>query len=222
MADLIIVRHAQASFGADDYDVLSELGWQQSRWLGEHFKALGMGFDRLIVGSQRRHRETAEGVADTLGLSHELEVRPGLNEYDFKSVVAGYFADRPIPDDFKSDRRTHFRILRDALLAWSRDEISGELPERWLDFEKRVSDVLLELNKEKDQRILAISSGGPISMSLKHVLELTPDVMIRLNLQMKNTGYSRYVSGGNAIYLNLFNATPHLDPPDRSHAVTYS
>src|SRR5690606_40460973 len=38
---ILLVRHAQASFGTDDYDRLSELGRQQARWLGEYFAARG-------------------------------------------------------------------------------------------------------------------------------------------------------------------------------------
>ena len=58
MAELVLVRHGQASFGADDYDRLSELGWQQSRWLGEYFRERGAAFDLILRGSLRRHAET--------------------------------------------------------------------------------------------------------------------------------------------------------------------
>ena len=34
--ELWLVRHGQAAFATGDYDRLTDLGWQQSRWLGEH------------------------------------------------------------------------------------------------------------------------------------------------------------------------------------------
>jgi len=37
MSEIFLVRHAQASFGTDNYDELSDIGWQQSRLLGEYF-----------------------------------------------------------------------------------------------------------------------------------------------------------------------------------------
>ena len=43
MSMLHLVRHGQASFGADDYDKLSELGWQQSRRLGEYWRSKQIG-----------------------------------------------------------------------------------------------------------------------------------------------------------------------------------
>ena len=42
MSELYLVRHAQASFGAANYDQLSDLGHQQSRWLGDHLGMRGM------------------------------------------------------------------------------------------------------------------------------------------------------------------------------------
>ena len=35
MAELYLIRHAQASFGADSYDRLSDLGHQQRQSLGK-------------------------------------------------------------------------------------------------------------------------------------------------------------------------------------------
>ncbi|HEX5612745.1 MAG TPA: phosphoglycerate mutase family protein, partial [Burkholderiales bacterium] len=49
MAELYLVRHAQASFGTEDYDRLSELGRRQARWLGEYFAERGMRFDRVVT-----------------------------------------------------------------------------------------------------------------------------------------------------------------------------
>ena len=47
MGNLYLVRHGQASFGAADYDNLSELGHRQSVRLGEYFA--GKGLDQLEV-----------------------------------------------------------------------------------------------------------------------------------------------------------------------------
>ena len=37
MAEILMVRHGQAAFGTDDYDRLTEVGWEQSRLLGDYF-----------------------------------------------------------------------------------------------------------------------------------------------------------------------------------------
>ena len=51
MGTLYLVRHGQASFGADDYDQLSELGHRQSVRLGEYFAERDIRFDGLIAGT---------------------------------------------------------------------------------------------------------------------------------------------------------------------------
>ena len=66
MGQLILVRHGQASFGADDYDQLSHLGTQQGIRLGGYWqqaasspaRAHSLDFDAVLIGSLKRHRQT--------------------------------------------------------------------------------------------------------------------------------------------------------------------
>src|SRR6478752_3003430 len=60
MGVVILVRHGQASFGTDDYDVLSETGWEQGRLLGAWWRDRGVTPDAVVRGGMRRHREYAE------------------------------------------------------------------------------------------------------------------------------------------------------------------
>ena len=63
MGNLYLVRHGQASFGAADYDNLSELGHRQSVRLGEYFAHKGLQFEAVMVGTLRRHAQTWAGIA---------------------------------------------------------------------------------------------------------------------------------------------------------------
>ena len=67
MAEVIVVRHGQAAFATDDYDRLTEVGWEQSRLLGEHFASAEQHFDAVFTGTMRRHRETLAGIRDKNG-----------------------------------------------------------------------------------------------------------------------------------------------------------
>ena len=82
MGTLYLVRHGQASFGADDYDNLCDLGARQSRRLGEYFAGNGLHFDAAIHGTLRRHLQTFDGIRDGLGRPLQALAWPGLNEYD--------------------------------------------------------------------------------------------------------------------------------------------
>ena len=59
MGSIYLIRHGQASFGADDYDVLSPTGIRQAEILGDHLLNLGVRFDRVLSGGLRRQQHTA-------------------------------------------------------------------------------------------------------------------------------------------------------------------
>jgi phosphohistidine phosphatase SixA len=67
MAELYLIRHAQASFGADNYDQLSDLDHQQSQSLGKALADQGVSPDLFYAGDMQRHRETLEGIQAGLG-----------------------------------------------------------------------------------------------------------------------------------------------------------
>ena len=48
MSELILVRHGQASFGAESYDKLSDKGVEQVKILSQHWQALGERFDHIL------------------------------------------------------------------------------------------------------------------------------------------------------------------------------
>jgi len=88
MGTLYLVRHGQASFGADDYDQLSELGERQSVRLGEYFAERAIHFDGLIAGTLRRHKQTLDGILRGTNRAGEHLAWEGLNEYDSEAVIA--------------------------------------------------------------------------------------------------------------------------------------
>ena len=68
MSELILIRHAQASFGHENYDNLSALGHDQAALLGSLFERLKITPDRVVIGTQKRHLQTLdskEGFAKT-------------------------------------------------------------------------------------------------------------------------------------------------------------
>ena len=116
MGTLYLVRHGQASFGADDYDQLSALGRRQSVRLGEYLRGKGLTFDAVLTGTLRRHAQTWDGIAEGAALDLKPVLWPGLNEYDSHAVIA---AVHPLPlekPDSPELYRHHFRLLRLACL----------------------------------------------------------------------------------------------------------
>ena len=80
MATIYLIRHGQASFGADDYDKLSDLGCRQARVVGEYLRDCQITFDAVYSGDLLRQRETARlAVASQPGeVPHHVD--PRFNE----------------------------------------------------------------------------------------------------------------------------------------------
>ena len=220
MTELVMVRHAQASFGADDYDRLSELGWRQSRWLGEYFAERGATFDRVLRGSLRRHAETVAGIAQGLGRELDAGEDARLDEYDSHALLHAHLKGKPMPQG--ADRREHFRVLRSAMYAWTDGTLEGYPHERFAEFRGRVLAALGELRAGTAKRVLVVSSGGPISTILAEVLGMPQRGVVDLNLQTRNTGITELQAGASRMHCVSFNNVPHLDRPDRAGALTYS
>ena len=223
MAELYAVRHAQAAFGTDDYDRLTELGHRQSRWLGEYFAERGMHFDRVITGTLRRHRETLAGISEALAGLPETLALEGLNEYQADLLLAAHLGEGGLARiDRSADRRAHFRILREALYAWADGALQTDAHMPFEAFAAGVREVLVAARAPGAERVLIVSSGGPISTLIGTVLGLAPRTVVELNLQARNTGVTEFRAGARNIHCVSFNNVPHLERPERRDAITYS
>lgn len=222
MAELTVIRHAQASFGAANYDQLSELGHRQSEALGVALRAQGVAWPEVIyIGEQIRHRETFEGVARGYGASATPKMHPGLNEFDFAGLLEAHGKTEALPEANTADRATHFRQLKATVLAWQADEIATP-PENFANFVSRVSDAMQAARSEKAAHVMMFSSGGAISQMIRLALDAPAEQQILLQLQMKNCAVNRFRQGRNATYLHGFNETPHITAENAAEMLTYS
>ncbi|WP_226667656.1 histidine phosphatase family protein [Microbulbifer aggregans] len=223
MPEIHVVRHGQASFGSDNYDQLSELGWQQARWLGEHWAADGQAFDRIVCGDLQRHRETARGICEGLEVGAErVEIFPQLNEFDFQRVMAAYAEKNPLASPGEgATRADYYRFLKQAMHAWSVGEIQPK--ESWQQFEQRIEEVLgVIAAAASGSRTLVVSSGGAIAMMVRQILGAPASSVPQLNMQIKNTAISHFFAGSSGISLHSFNHVPHLEHHARRECITYS
>jgi broad specificity phosphatase PhoE len=222
VAELYVIRHAQASFGAANYDVLSELGHRQSFALGRALAAQGISSaDAWIMGEQRRHRETLEGAAKGMGVEADPIIHAGLNEFDFKELLAARYRHTPEPEGMHTDRKSHFRTLRETVLAWQRDEVIDP-PETFAAFEARVQAALDHARGLDVERVMLFSSGGAISQMIRAVLGAPGPQQIELQLQMRNCAVNRFVAGKNSVFLAGYNETPHINAETSAEMLTYS
>ncbi|MCL4747220.1 MAG: phosphoglycerate mutase family protein [Burkholderiaceae bacterium] len=223
MSMVLMVRHAQASFGAADYDRLSELGHRQSRWLGEHFRERGVKFTRVVCGTLVRQRETAEGIVAAMGADRSaIESDAGLNEYPGEALFRAYTGGDQ-RDAQAGDYGRYWRVFREAMQAWSQDRIAG-VPESWAQFGARVNAALVAAasGTQRDDVVLVVSSGGAIGRAVADIASSPASVAIEFNLQFRNTGVCELIWGAGRFRLLSFNGAPHLDHPQRREAITFA
>jgi broad specificity phosphatase PhoE len=223
MGTLYLVRHGQASFGAEDYDQLSELGRRQSVRLGEYFAGRGIHFDGLIAGTLRRHKQTLEGILQGMNRAGEHLSWQGLNEYDSEAVIATVHPHKLEKPTSPEMYRHHFRLLRDGLAQWMAGTASPRGMPSWSEFAAGVAGALDHVrHNHYGQNVLVVTSGGPIATAVGQVLGTPPQTTIELNLRIRNTAITEFAFTPKRHMLVCFNAIPHLDAPEYRDWVTYS
>jgi len=222
MGTLYLVRHGQASFGAEDYDQLSELGHQQSERLGRYWRARGLTFDAVLTGTLRRHAQTWAGIARGADYANEVRALTGLNEYDSAALIAAIHPQPLQRPDSPELYRQHFRLLRDGLRQWMAGVVSPRGMPAYDDFLAGVVDTLEQVRREHEGNVLIVSSGGPIATAVGHVLGTTPETTIELNMRIRNSAITEFAFNPKRHTLLSYNTVPHLDEPALAEWITYA
>jgi broad specificity phosphatase PhoE len=212
---ILLARHGQASFGADDYDVLSERGHEQAAALAAHLGRRGIHVDRLLSGALVRQRDTAAPIARATGLDVEIDAR--FDEYDSDAIVAAHASVTEAPASNKDFQR----ILETALAAWidAGDDVAGE---PWPVFAARTRGAVTDLAASlgSGQTALVVTSGGVLGSICAALLGAPDPAFIAINRVMINGGLTKLIVGAGGINLLSVNEHAHLEGPDGS-LVTY-
>lgn len=232
VADLYLVRHGQASFGAADYDKLSTLGEEQSRLLGRWLKRCGIVPDAVASGTMKRQLGTAVlALAESGGPARgDWLSLDGLGEYDHETVVARFRPDYADKAVMKADlarspdpRRTFHAMYVQAVARWTGGAHDADYPEPWSAFRQRVLGGLRRLAALEARSVWAFTSGGPITAICQHLLGLPDETAFALNWPLVNAGVTRlrFSRAEGAVTLATFNGHPHLDETGDAGLVTF-
>lgn len=222
MGTLYLVRHGQASFGAEDYDQLSALGLKQSQRLGDYFRQKGLKFDAVLSGTLRRHLQTYAAIREGGAFDLEALQWPGLNEFDSTAVIATVHPYPLVKPDTPELYRHHFRLLRDGLTQWMNGVVSPKGMPSYRDFQLGVTNALDHIRKNCDGNVLIVSSGGPIATAIGHVLGTTPETTIELNMRIRNSAITEFAFSPKRHTLVTFNALPHLEQAEHASWITHA
>jgi broad specificity phosphatase PhoE len=231
MGAVYVVRHGQAAFGTEHYDRLTETGFAQARLLGSYFARRNIHFDAVFTGTLRRQTETAQGILQghaQLASQPLQETFPGLDEYNPEALIMALTGAFPVPAAAAERRdpvvvREHFRILRDALLAWAEDRTQPQGMPAWRAFQDGAVAALIEARQRfPGGNVLIVSSGGPIAAIVTAALNAPPATAVELNLRIRNSSLTEFASTPRRHHLVSFNGLPHIDTNPDPALITYA
>ncbi len=235
MGSIYLIRHGQASFGADDYDVLSPLGVRQSEALGRHLGTLGLRLDRCLSGDLQRQQDTARatlGQLDAAGLTPPpLELDAAFNEFDADAVIRALLPallqEEPHALEVMRNPVAHRgefqRLFALLIQRWVSGEHAHPGAESWNDFVARVEAGLSRLlaQADKHHNVAVFTSGGTITALLRLITGVPADKAFELNWQIINTSLSRLKFRGSEVTLASFNSQAHLELLKAPELITY-
>lgn len=212
MAAIHLLRHGQASFGASDYDELSELGYEQGRIVGAHYRE-HWPLDAIFCGTLKRHEGTLKAFCEGYG-SNKLTTNflPELNEFDHQNVIECYrpeWRDKEIMRQQIAQAEHPWRYFQQifvaAVSAWVMDE--WDYAESWLAFKSRVQNAFHQIRQATPSggRVLVVTSGGPIAVVCQQVLQISDEVALNLNHTLKNASVTEILFSGETLSLSTFN-----------------
>ncbi|GAA6151141.1 histidine phosphatase family protein [Pseudoteredinibacter isoporae] len=224
MAEILLIRHGQASFGSDNYDQLSELGYQQGRLLGQHFLQKEHLFSGLYSGTLARQQQTAQAVIDVYRTAAvdvpALTVDAAWNEFDnhaqVEQLLPGLLQQHPeLKSDAEAmlrDKKSFQKVLRAVFQYWILEEPETEELESWPQAKARFKSALQTVmaNNHSGQSAAAFTSGGVIAALSAIVMGMGADKVYGLFEPVINASITRLIHSQHNISLSSFNEHQYL------------
>jgi broad specificity phosphatase PhoE len=201
-----LVRHGQASFGTDNYDLLSQLGNEQAAVAGRELVRRGSRTPIMVSGSLQRQRRTAEIIAGELGVAvRELGTDTRWNEFDAHALVDERLGGAGASGGLSSQE---FQVeLDEEMQAW----IDGGGPS-WRAFSEGALEALIEIAKRtpKGSDAIVATSAGVTASVVGQLLGLDARGVIALNRVSVNASITTVLSGARGLSLLTFNDHAHF------------
>lgn len=234
MGQILLVRHAQASFGSADYDRLSALGVEQARLLGSWIASRGRRIDLTVTGNLKRHRQTADACIAVLPapLKPAVASHPeaGFDEYDADEILLRHRPDFADPallqrhlEEGGNPRRAFHELFFAAMRRWMQGAHDAEYRESWNAFRSRCVAALNRVVEQAgpSRTSLVFTSGGPIAAICQHLLELPDLRAFDVNASLVNGAVTALLYQRGKISVSYLNNFGYLEQTGDARVITY-
>jgi broad specificity phosphatase PhoE len=215
MATIYLIRHGQASFGADDYDKLSDLGCRQAQVLGQHLRDTGVVFDAVYSGDLLRQRETAQLAVSSLPGEVTHTIDPRFNEiqndeqvrYLMPQVVKRNPAIQQLVDRGFSSSKDYQKVIDAVFNYWVSPECDEPRIQSWSDYSDGARQALLDVMQTQGggKTVGIFTSGGTMATIVAQVLGLTGADTYKFYEPVFNCAISQLFYSGARVSLSYFN-----------------
>ncbi len=215
MATIYLIRHGQASFGAEDYDKLSELGCRQATVVGQYLRDSGVHFDAVYSGDLSRQRETARlAIASQPGeVPHYIDPRFNeiQNDAQLKCLMPEVVKVNPtieaLVEKGLSSSKDYQKVIDAVFNYWVSPACEDPRIQSWAEFSggarQAIADVIQEQGGGKTVGIF--TSGGTLATIVAQVLGLGGEQTYQFYEPILNCSVTQLFYNRSKISLSYFN-----------------
>lgn len=215
MATIYLIRHGQASFGAADYDKLSELGCRQAEVVGHYLRDIGVQLDAAYSGDLLRQRETAQLVlaSQPNAVTHQIDAR-------FNEVRNDEQVEHLVPEVIKTNgvvgelmarglsaSKDYQKVIEAVFNYWVSPQCNEPRIQSWADYsaDARAALQAVTATHGSGKTIAIFTSGGTIATLVTQVLGLGGEHAYRFYEPIFNCSISQIFYSGDKMSLSYFN-----------------
>ena len=221
MARIYLIRHAQASFGTENYDRLSPRGRLQAEALGSYLADCEIQFDAVYSGELERQRTTAEIVLTFQPAGTGLRIEPRFNEIrtdeQFRRLLPAVIDSRPdvarLVESGLESSKSYQKVLEAVFRHWVSEACDERGIQSWRAYSADVRNALTELMETQGSgRTVAIfTSGGTIATAVAQILGLGGAQAYAFYEPLVNASLTRLLYSGKRVSLSCFNDYSYLE-----------
>lgn len=231
MSSLVLIRHGQASFGAQDYDQLSELGKEQAKAVGRLWARNRSSFDQWITGPRKRQKQTTSCALQSYqcgGMkAPPLREDPAFDEHQLEDLLRHHRHALPLGavKEWEKQRaglaaglelqRGFYHLLLAVAQHWVLGGEGTAVVEPWTQFKNRVLGGLSRILQQQGhgRRVAIFTSAGVIGVAMQRALGCDDVQAMELSFRLRNASLTEFLFSGSRFTLESFNGLPHL--PDQ-------
>jgi broad specificity phosphatase PhoE len=215
MATVYLIRHGQASFGAENYDKLSELGCRQAHIAGEYFRDYGIQFDAVYSGDLSRQRETAR-----LAIASQPQEVPHHIDARFNEIKNDEQLKYLLPEVVKRDpkiqalveknlkaSKDYQKLIEAVFNYWVTPACDDARIQSWANFSGGARQALQDVMQEQGsgKTIGIFTSGGTVATLVAQILGLSGEQTYQLYEPIFNCSVTQLFYNGSKVSLSYYN-----------------